>query len=94
MNNCEAITFAIRVAQHFKSMGLGQDDVVGIVSTNTTYIMPVIVGCLLNCTAFHVIPNENEGNVFISNILLLFYFYEKIVFNYLNFIFSYNKISI
>lgn len=62
LNNAEAITFGIRLAQHFKSMGLRQDDVVGIIGSNTTYMMPLILGCLLNCTPFHAINHAlDEG---------------------------------
>lgn len=55
LTNGEAITFAIRIAQHLKALGLKQDDVVGIAGTNTTYLMPVVLGCLLNGTPFHAV---------------------------------------
>ncbi|KAI8124430.1 hypothetical protein FF38_05057 [Lucilia cuprina] len=60
LTNSEAITFGIRIAQHFKTMGLKQDDVVGIVGANTTYMMPLVLGCLLNCTPFHAINHQND----------------------------------
>ncbi|EDW83370.2 uncharacterized protein Dwil_GK22355 [Drosophila willistoni] len=55
LTNGEAITFAIRIAQQLKAMGLKSADVVGIAGTNTTYLMPVILGCLLNGTPFHAV---------------------------------------
>ncbi|ALC47344.1 CG11453 [Drosophila busckii] len=55
LTNGEAISFAIRIAQHLKSMSLRQDDVVGIAATNSTYLMPVVLGCLLNGTPFHAV---------------------------------------
>ena len=62
LTNGEAVSFAIRFAQHFRNMGLKQDDVVGIVGRNTTYITPLVLGCLLNCTPFHAInPEQDEG---------------------------------
>lgn len=63
MTNGEAIALGIRIAQHFKCMGLKQDDVVGIVGANTTYIMPLVLACLLNCTPFHAIHyRHDEGD--------------------------------
>lgn len=64
LTNSEAITFGIRIAQHFKSMGLKQDDVVGIVGANTTYTMPLVLGCLLNCSPFHAINYQNDEGIF------------------------------
>uniref|UniRef100_A0A1I8M4D1 AMP-binding enzyme n=1 Tax=Musca domestica TaxID=7370 RepID=A0A1I8M4D1_MUSDO len=69
LNNNEALTFGIRIAQYLKTMGLRQDDVVGIVGTNTTYLMPVVLGCLLNCTPFHAINHKNDE----ATIKLLFH---------------------
>ncbi|XP_013098017.2 uncharacterized protein LOC106080934 [Stomoxys calcitrans] len=60
LNNGEAITFGIRIAQYFRSIGLKQDDVVGIVSSNGTYTLPVVLGCLLNCTPFHAVNYKND----------------------------------
>lgn len=34
---------------------LQQDDVVGIAARNTTYVAPVAVACLFNCTPFHAV---------------------------------------
>ncbi|XP_061389934.1 uncharacterized protein LOC133325128 [Musca vetustissima] len=60
LTNNEALTFGIRIAQYFKTIGLRQDDVVGIVGSNTTYLMPVVLGCLFNCTPFHAINYKND----------------------------------
>ncbi|XP_026850331.1 4-coumarate--CoA ligase-like 7 [Drosophila persimilis] len=64
LTNGEAITFAIRIAQQLKALGLKQDDVVGIAGTNTTYLMPVVLGCLLNGTPFHAVsPWHDEDTL-------------------------------
>ncbi|XP_037941983.1 4-coumarate--CoA ligase 1-like [Teleopsis dalmanni] len=58
-----AITYAIRIAQHFRKLELTQDDIVGIVAPNTTLLMPVAVACWLNCTPFQAIYPLHEENV-------------------------------
>ncbi|XP_034660961.1 4-coumarate--CoA ligase-like 7 [Drosophila subobscura] len=64
LTNGEAITFAIRIAQQLKALGLKQDDVVGVAATNTTYLMPVVLGCLLNGTPFHAVsPWHDEDTL-------------------------------
>ncbi|SPP83720.1 4-coumarate--CoA ligase-like 7 [Drosophila guanche] len=64
LTNGEAITFAIRIAQQLKALGLKQDDVVGVAGTNTTYLMPVVLGCLLNGTPFHAVsPWHDEDTL-------------------------------
>lgn len=58
----EAITWAIRIAQHFKQRGFDHRDVIGIVARNTTYILSLGVACLLNGTPFHAVnPTHDEG---------------------------------
>lgn len=59
----EAITWAIRLAQHFKQRGLDHRDVIGIVARNSTYILSLGVACLLNLTPFHAVnPMFDEGS--------------------------------
>lgn len=59
----EAITWAIRIAQHFKQRGLDHRDVIGIVARNSTYILSLGVACLLNLTPFHAVnPMFDEGS--------------------------------
>nr|XP_014088871.1 4-coumarate--CoA ligase 3-like [Bactrocera oleae]XP_036233485.1 4-coumarate--CoA ligase 3-like [Bactrocera oleae] len=69
LTNGEAISFGIRLAQHFKAMGLKQDDVIGIAGGNTTYLLPLVLGCLLNCTPFHALSSHQDE----STIKHLFY---------------------
>ncbi|XP_017864006.1 PREDICTED: 4-coumarate--CoA ligase 3 [Drosophila arizonae] len=64
LTNGEAISFAIRIAQQLKAMNLRQDDVVGIAATNTTYLMPVVLGCLLNGTPFHAVSPWHDEPTF------------------------------
>ncbi|XP_034485810.1 4-coumarate--CoA ligase 3 [Drosophila innubila] len=64
LTNGEAISFAIRIAQHLKALGLRQDDVVGIAGTNTTYLMPLVLGCLLNGTPFHAVSPWHDEATF------------------------------
>ncbi|XP_030556034.1 4-coumarate--CoA ligase 1-like [Drosophila novamexicana] len=59
-----ALTWAIRMAQHFKKRGLDDSSVIGIAARNTTYIMPLGVACLLNATPFHSInPILDEATI-------------------------------
>lgn len=64
LTNGEAISFAIRIAQQLRAMNLRQDDVVGIAATNTTYLMPVVLGCLLNGTPFHAVSPWHDEATF------------------------------
>ncbi|EDV36237.1 uncharacterized protein Dana_GF12065 [Drosophila ananassae] len=58
----QGISWAIRMAQHFKKRGLKHSDVIGIVARNTTYVMPLGVACLLNATPFHAVnPTMDEA---------------------------------
>ncbi|XP_017150721.1 4-coumarate--CoA ligase-like 7 [Drosophila miranda] len=49
----QGLTWAIRIAQYFKKRGLNHKDVIGIAAKNSTYVMPLGVGCLMNGTPFH-----------------------------------------
>ncbi|KAH8296979.1 hypothetical protein KR044_002610, partial [Drosophila immigrans] len=55
LTNAQAITWAIRIAQHLKKRGLNSKDVIGIAGTNSTYMMPLGVACLMNATPFHAV---------------------------------------
>ncbi|KAH8299909.1 hypothetical protein KR044_007388, partial [Drosophila immigrans] len=55
ITNGQAITWAIRIAQHLKKRGLDNTDVIGISAKNTTYLMPLAAGCLMNATPFHAV---------------------------------------
>lgn len=58
----QCITWAIRIAQHLKDRNLSHKDVIGIVAKNTTYIMPLVVACLMNTTPFHAVnPMLDDG---------------------------------
>lgn len=59
----EALIMGIRIAQHLRKMSLVREkDVVGIAATNTSYLLPVLVGCWLDCMPFHVIsPTSEKG---------------------------------
>ncbi|KAH8320593.1 hypothetical protein KR067_005750, partial [Drosophila pandora] len=58
----QGISWAIRMAQHFKKRGLKHSDVIGIIARNTTYVMPLGVACLLNATPFHAVnPTMDEA---------------------------------
>ncbi|XP_054732977.1 uncharacterized protein LOC129240899 [Anastrepha obliqua] len=58
-----ACSYAISVAAHLSNAGLGCDDVVGIVSYNTTLLMPVLVGCWINGTPFNALHPIHEEDV-------------------------------
>ncbi|XP_053965284.1 uncharacterized protein LOC128867802 isoform X1 [Anastrepha ludens] len=55
VTNSEMLTWSVRLAQHFKKMGLNHNDVVGIVAKNSTYLISIPFGCLMNCTPFHAV---------------------------------------
>ncbi|XP_062132798.1 uncharacterized protein LOC133843313 [Drosophila sulfurigaster albostrigata] len=60
----QAITWAIRIAQHLKKRGLNDTDVVGISAKNTNYLMPLATGCLMNATPFHAVnPLLDEDTI-------------------------------
>ncbi|XP_017068772.1 4-coumarate--CoA ligase 1-like [Drosophila eugracilis] len=64
----QGITWAIRIAQIFKSKGLKYPDVIGITARNSTYVTPVAVACLLNGTPFHAV-NPVSDEVTLTHIL-------------------------
>lgn len=51
----QAVTAAIRMAQHFRTFWLTADDVIGILAPNTTYVMPVVMAAWFNGNAFHAV---------------------------------------
>ncbi|XP_022227768.2 4-coumarate--CoA ligase 1 isoform X3 [Drosophila obscura] len=60
----QGLTWAIRIAQHFKKRGLNNANVVGIVAKNCTYLMPVGLACLMNGTPFHSVnPDQDEATI-------------------------------
>lgn len=62
VTNGQGITWAVRIAQYLKKRGLNHKDVIGIAAKNTTYVMPLGVACLMNCTPFHSVnPMLDEG---------------------------------
>lgn len=54
-NNQELLDWSVRLAQVFKQRGLRHNDVIGIISKNSTYVTPAAVGCLFNATPFHAV---------------------------------------
>ncbi|XP_039970879.1 4-coumarate--CoA ligase 1-like [Bactrocera tryoni] len=60
----EALLQAIRVAEHFRKLGLAQRDIVGVVARNTTHLMTVALACFFNGLALHAVnPNLEEKSV-------------------------------
>uniref|UniRef100_W8AES8 Putative 4-coumarate--CoA ligase 3 n=1 Tax=Ceratitis capitata TaxID=7213 RepID=W8AES8_CERCA len=59
----KAYSYAVSVAAHLKGLGLGCDDVAGIVAYNTTLLMPVIVGCWVNGVAVNTMHPIYEEDV-------------------------------
>ncbi|KAM7348166.1 uncharacterized protein ACRADG_007581 [Cochliomyia hominivorax] len=51
----EVLTMAKRIAQHFDKMHLKQDDIIGFVVKNTTFVLPTVVACFFNCTPVHAV---------------------------------------
>ncbi|XP_030080244.1 4-coumarate--CoA ligase 1-like [Drosophila hydei] len=60
----QALKWSIRIAQFLKKRGFDHNSVVGIAAANSTYVMPLAVGCLFNGTPFHAInPILDEGTI-------------------------------
>lgn len=51
----QAWEWGIRIAQHLRQLKLDENDVIGIVALNTTYVLPAAIGCLFNGTPIHTI---------------------------------------
>lgn len=49
------LDWSVRLAQVFKQRGLRHDDVIGIISKNSTYVTPAAVACFFNATPFHAV---------------------------------------
>ncbi|XP_017033205.1 uncharacterized protein [Drosophila kikkawai] len=49
----QALTWAIRIAQFFKTRGLTHKDIIGIAAGNSKYLLSLGVACLMNGTPFH-----------------------------------------
>uniref|UniRef100_W8C6H7 4-coumarate--CoA ligase 2 n=1 Tax=Ceratitis capitata TaxID=7213 RepID=W8C6H7_CERCA len=62
VTNGEMLTWSVRLAQHFKKMGLRHDDVIGIVAKNSTFLSAVVVASLMNCTPFHAVNPVFDKN--------------------------------
>ncbi|KAH8418800.1 hypothetical protein KR222_007530, partial [Zaprionus bogoriensis] len=64
VTNEQAITWAIRLAQHFKQRGYDHRTVIGIAGRNSTYVLPLGIGCLLNGSPFHAVnPVYDEATL-------------------------------
>lgn len=62
--NSEILTWAIRIAQQLKQMQLKQNDIIGISAKNSTYLLPVVLGCFFNCNTFHAVnPMLDEATI-------------------------------
>ncbi|EDW93556.1 luciferin 4-monooxygenase [Drosophila yakuba] len=51
---------AMRVASYMRDMGLGQDDIVGVMGRHTTHLSAVAYACFFNGTPFHALHNAYE----------------------------------
>ncbi|XP_061401865.1 luciferin 4-monooxygenase-like [Musca vetustissima] len=60
----EVLTWGIRIAMHLKKLRMLKDDIVGISARNTTYLTPLVLGCLFNCNPLHAVnPNFQEAAI-------------------------------
>ncbi|KAL5280521.1 hypothetical protein ACFFRR_004481 [Megaselia abdita] len=62
LTNKQLIHMSSKVAVKLESLGLKQDDVVGIIASNTTYLMPVAVGCFFANIPFHPLDTSFDKN--------------------------------
>jgi long-subunit acyl-CoA synthetase (AMP-forming) len=62
---CEQLrTYSIRVAENLSKFNISHGHVAGFVAQNTTYLAPVILGCLLQGVTFATIdPILNKDNI-------------------------------
>ncbi|XP_017000485.2 luciferin 4-monooxygenase-like [Drosophila takahashii] len=51
----QVLTWAIRIAQSFRKRLLNHKNIIGIAAKNSTYVMPLVVACLMNGTPFHAV---------------------------------------
>ncbi|XP_065365339.1 probable 4-coumarate--CoA ligase 1 [Calliphora vicina] len=64
ITNAQAVSWAISIAEYLKELGLDHKDIVGISARNSTYLLPVVLGCFFNCTPFHAVnPDLDEDTV-------------------------------
>ncbi|KAH8306091.1 hypothetical protein KR018_001234 [Drosophila ironensis] len=63
VNFQQALTWAIRIAQHLKSRGFDHKDIIGISAKNTTYIMPAAVACFFNAPIQSANPILEESTL-------------------------------
>ncbi|XP_005189274.1 uncharacterized protein LOC101896542 [Musca domestica] len=62
--NQEMLSLAIRFALYLKGRRMASEDIIGIAARNTTYLTPVVLGCLFNGTPFHAVnPNFQEASI-------------------------------
>ncbi|BFG04155.1 luciferin 4-monooxygenase-like [Drosophila madeirensis] len=66
----QGLTWAIRIAQHFKKRSLNNKNVIGIVAKNCTYLMPLGLACLMNGTPFHSV-NASIDEATISHVFTI-----------------------
>lgn len=59
-----ALNIAIKIAKYFKSISLTGDDVVGIFSPDTTYVLPVALAAWFNGTPFQAINCKLETGTY------------------------------
>lgn len=63
LTNQEVIHLSSKVALKLVELGLEPSDVVGIIATNTTYLMPVAFGCFFANIPFHPLDTTFDEEV-------------------------------
>ncbi|XP_075157729.1 putative 4-coumarate--CoA ligase 1 [Haematobia irritans] len=51
----QALTWGVRIALHLEKLQFNHSDIVGISARNSSYILPIVLGCLFNGTPLHAV---------------------------------------
>lgn len=58
----QALSWSIRLALYLEKLNLNHQDIVGISARNSTYLLPVVLGCFFSGVPFHAVnPDLDKG---------------------------------
>ncbi|TMW39627.1 hypothetical protein DOY81_015293 [Sarcophaga bullata] len=64
ITNEQALSWSIRVALYLKELNLNHEDIVGISAKNSTYLLPVVLGCFFTGVPFHAVnPDLDKDTI-------------------------------
>ncbi|XP_037944665.1 luciferin 4-monooxygenase-like [Teleopsis dalmanni] len=59
----EVLQYGISIANFIRSHNFTHNDVVGLIAKNSAFVLPIAIGCWLNCTPLHPIYNQSDKSV-------------------------------